>query len=95
MQHPPAQREQTIETYVAERTIRQLAVPLVLQPGDLARGLVVEDLDLAVDGLLLLDALDHVPGAEIHGDGVPGRGDFVVEALDLAEDGFETVPVRW
>lgn len=84
--HSPPWRHQLLErTHICERTIGQLPIPFILDFGDLARGLVVEDVDLAADSLLLVDAFYDVAGLEVHADRVAAVGDFVVEALDLGE----------
>ena len=94
MQPPPRVRK-LIDTHILEGAIRELAVPLVLDLCDLTRRLVVEDIDLAVDGLLLADALDDVAGTQVHGDWVAAGCDFVVEALDFREGGLEAIPLRF
>ena len=94
MQPPPGIRK-LVDTHILEGAIGQFAIPLVLQLCDLARRLVVEDVDLAVDGLLLADALDDVAGAQVHGDGVAAGRDFVVETLDFREGGLEAIPLRF
>ena len=82
MQPPPGVCE-LIDTHILEGAVRELAVPLVLDLCNLARCLVVEDVDLAVDGLLFPDALYDVAGTQVHGDWVAAGSDFVVEALDF------------
>ena len=90
---PPPGARQLIETHILEGAIRQLAIPLVLDLCDLAR--LVEDVDLAVDGLLFADALDDVAGPQVHGDRVAAGRDFVVEALDFRKRGLQAVPLRF
>ena len=63
--HPPPRTQNLLKTYIRKRTIRQLAVPLVLHMSDLARDFVVVDDDLAVDNLLLLDAFEDVARAQV------------------------------
>ena len=89
--HPPPETEQLAETYIRERAVGQIAVPLVLHLGDFARRLVVEDVDLAGDGLLFADALDDVAGLEIQADGVASIGDFVTQPLDFFEGRLQAV----
>jgi hypothetical protein len=75
---------------IRPRTIRQFAIPLVLDFSDLAiraRG----DGDHRRNGLLHVDTLDDVARLHVHGDGVAGRGDGVGEALDFGEGLLETV----
>ena len=78
-----------VPTYVADGRVGKLAVPLVLDQSDLA--ILDMDVDLAVDQLLLTDALDLVEVAEVEGDGVAGARHQVGLALDLGEGGLETV----
>ena len=91
--NPPPRANNMVDTHILEGAVRELAVPLVLDLCDLARRLVVEDVDLAVDGLLFADTLDDVTRAQVHGDRVAARGDFVVEALDFGEGGLQAVPL--
>ena len=44
------------------------------------------NLNLAVDGLLLLDSFDNVAGTQIQLYRIAGRGYLVIQSLDLAED---------
>ena len=60
---PPPRAYEVVDTHILEGAVRELAVPLVLDLCDLARRFVVEDVDLAVDGLLFPDALDDVARA--------------------------------
>lgn len=76
-------------TYVRNARVGQFAVPLVLDAADLAA--LVEDIDLAVDGRLLADALDFVESAHVNFDGVSGVGYEVRLALDLGEGRLEAV----
>lgn len=90
--HPPPRRQQlSNRTYIREGTIWQLPIPLVLDLGDLASGFVVEDVDLAADGLLFVDALHDVAGLQVHTDWVAAVGDFVVETFNLGEGGLKSV----
>lgn len=93
--HPPPRIEQLIETYIFEGAVGQIAIPLVLDLGDLPSVLVIGNSDLARDCLLLVDALHDIAGFQIHLDGVAARGDLMVEALDLAEGCLKTVPLRF
>ena len=90
---PPPRAYEVVDTHILEGAVRELAVPFVLDLCDLARRLVVEDVDFAVDGLLFPDALDDVARTQVHGDGVTAGGDFVVEALDFGEGGLQAVPL--
>lgn len=89
--YPPPRTKELANTYIREAAIWEIAIPLVLNLRDLAGRLVVEDLDLAVDDLLLADHLDDVASLQIHADGVTAVGDFVTEALDLLEGGLESI----
>ena len=62
-----------VVTYIADAGVRQLAVPLVLDAFDLA--VLDEDVDLAVDGCLLANALDLVECAEVQLNGIAAGGD--------------------
>lgn len=62
---------------------------------DLVRILVIEDIDLAIDGLLFAEELYHVAGTQVHGDWIAAGSDFVVEALDFREDLRETIPLSF
>lgn len=84
-------RQETQNTYVRKGAVRQLAVPFILDAGDFPRGGVVEDPDLAGDGLFLADALDDVAGAHVEPDRVAAVGDFGVETLDFGKGGLESV----
>lgn len=75
---PPPGIEQLLNTYVLERTVWQLATPLVLNLRDLAGVLVVEDVNPTLDRLLLFDALRHVAGLQVHTDWITSTDDFVV-----------------
>jgi len=77
--------------YICDAGIGQLAIPLVLDAGDLAG--LVEDVDLAGDCSLFAYALDFVKGRHVHLDGVAGGGDAVGFALDFGEGGLEAVLV--
>ena len=90
---PPPRTTQLLRTHICERAIRQLSIPLILNLRDLPHRLVIEDIDLAVNGLLFFDTLDDIACAHVHADGVTGRCDFMVETLDLGEGGLETVPL--
>ena len=63
---PPPRIDKLINTHICDGAIRELAIPLVLNLCDLARHLVIEDVDLAVDGLLFANALHDVAGAQVH-----------------------------
>ncbi len=92
---PPPRVHELVDTHILEGAIRELAIPFVLDLCDLARRLVIEDVDLAVDGLLFPDALYDVAGTQVHGDGVAAGRDFVVETLDFGEGGLEAIPLRF
>ena len=83
--NPPAGAEELTKTYIGKGAVRQLSIPLVRNVSDLTGGLVPGDVDHAVDNLLLVDALDHVAGAQIHDNRVAGRLDLMAEAFDLGE----------
>ena len=57
---PPPGAYKLTYTYVRERTIRQLAIPFVLDLCDLASVLVVENVDFARYGRLLAEALQNI-----------------------------------
>lgn len=94
MQPPPGICK-LIDTHILEGAVRELSIPLVLNLCDLARRLVIEDVDLAVDGLLFTDAFHDVASTQIHRNRVATGSDFVVEALDFREGSLETVPLRF
>lgn len=75
--------------YICDAGVGQLAVPLVLDASDLA--VLVEDVDLAVDGGLFADALDFVESAHVQLNGVAGGEDAVGFALDLGEGALQAV----
>lgn len=56
--------------------------------GDLASHLVVVDVDLAVDGLLLIDAFNDIASAQVEHDRIASRFDLVAQSLDLGEYGW-------
>lgn len=89
----PEQWVERIQTvvfaYICYAGVGKLAVPLVLDAGDLA--VLVEDVDLAVDGRLFADALDLVESAHVHLNGVAGGCDAVGLALDLGKGALEAV----
>ena len=91
---PPPGIHNLINTHILYGAIRQLAVPFVLDLCDLARRLVVEDVDLAVDGLLFANTLHDIAGTHVHRDWVTAGCDFVMEALNLRKGSLETVPLR-
>ena len=80
---PPPGIHNLINTHILYGAIRQLAIPFVLHLCDLARCLVIEDVDLAVDGLLFADALHHIAGTQVHANWVAAGSDFVMEAFDF------------
>lgn len=84
MDRPP-RIEQLLSTYVLERTIRQLATPLVLNLRNLARILVIEDVDAALDHLFFRNAFGDVASLEVHTDWVTGTDDFMVESLNFGK----------
>jgi hypothetical protein len=77
---------------ICDAGIGKVAVPLVLDAGDLA--VLVENVDLAGDGGLFTDALDLVQGGHVQLDGIAGGGNAVVFALDFGEGSLETIPLR-
>lgn len=89
----PEERVQHIEAvvfaYICDAGVGEIAVPLVLDLGDLAA--FVEDVDFAGDGGLFADALDFVEGGHVQLDGVAGGGDAVGFALDFGEGGLQAV----
>lgn len=91
--HPPPGIDKLIDTHILDRAIRELAVPLVLNLCDLARHLVVEDVDLAVDGLFFANALHDVAGAQVHRNWITAGSYFMVETLDFRESGLEAIPL--
>ena len=93
MQPPPRIRK-LVDTHILEGAIRELAIPLVLDLCDFACRLVVEDVDLAVNGLLFTDALYDVASTQVHTNWVAAGGDFMVEALNFREGSLEAIPLR-
>lgn len=89
--HPPPRAQKLRQTYILKRTVRQVAVPLVLHVRDLSRGFVVVDEDFAVDDLFFVDAFNDVARAQVEADGVPSISDFVVQSFDRGEGCLETV----
>lgn len=84
-----------IETHILDRAIRELAIPLVLNLRDLAACFVVEDVDLAVNGLFFAYALHNVAGTQVHRDWVTGGCYFVVEALNFRKGSLEAIPLSF
>lgn len=82
---PPPGTEQLLNTYILDGAIWKFAIPLILNLGDLSGVLVVEDIDSAGDGLLLIDALGNVPSLQIHANRIASTDDFVMKTLDLGE----------
>lgn len=78
-------------THIGEAAIRQFAVPLVLHLRNLA--CLVEDQDLALDRLLLVDALDDIARLHVHLNGVAGAVDLVAETFNFGEGGLEAIPL--
>lgn len=89
--NPPPGIKQLLDTYILERTVRQLAAPLVLHLGDLSGVLVIKDVDPALDGLFLRDTFGHITSLQIHADWVTGADDFMVQTLDFGEGCLETI----
>ena len=58
--YPPPGAYKLTYTYVRERTIRQLAIPFVLDLCDLASVFVIEDVDSTGDGRLLAKTLQDI-----------------------------------
>ena len=92
---PPPGIDKLIDTHILKGAIRELAVPLILNLCDLARRLVVENIDLAVDGLLFANAFYYVPGTQVQSDWIPAGSDFVVQALDFRKSSLEAIPLRF
>ena len=92
---PPPGIDELIDTHILNGAVRELAVPLILNLCDLARRLVVEDVDLAVDGLLFANAFYDVAGTQVHRNWVTAGSDFVMQALDFRESGLEAIPLRF
>ena len=67
---PPPWIEQLVDTHICESAVRELAIPLVLNLRDLPAGFIIEDVDLAVDGLFFTDALDDIASSQIQADGI-------------------------
>lgn len=88
---PPPRTEQLLNTYVLESAIWQLAIPFVLNLCDLSGVLIVEDVDSAGDGLLLVDALGNVPSLQIHANGIASTDNFMVKTLNLGKGGLKTI----
>lgn len=86
---PPRADEIPVLTHIRDRRVGHLAIPLVLDLGDLVAGSV--DQDLGVDGRLLAQTLDFVEGRHVQLDRVAGGDDFVVLALDGGEGCLEAV----
>ena len=63
---PPPGIDKLIDTHILKGAIRELAIPLVLNLCDLSRRLVVEDVDLAVDGLGVCGLRRHRHGLLQH-----------------------------
>ena len=92
---PPPGIDKLIDTHILKRAIRELAIPLILNLCDLARRLVIEYVDLAVDGLLFANAFYDVAGTQVHSDWVTTGSDFVMQALDFRESSLEAIPLRF
>jgi hypothetical protein len=87
---PPARpHEVPIDTHIRDRGIGHLAVPLVLNFGDLVTLRV--DQNLGVDRRLLAETLDFVQGLHVQFNRIAVREDFVVLALDGGEGCLEAV----
>ena len=94
MQPPPGINE-LIDTHISKGAIRELAIPLILNLCDLARRLVVENVNLAVDGLLFANAFYNIAGTQVHCNWVTAGSDFVMQALDFRKSGLEAIPLRF
>ena len=92
---PPPGIDKLIDTHVLKGAIRELAIPLILDLCDLARRLVIENVDLAVNGLFFANAFYDVAGTQVHSNWVTAGSDFVMQALDLRESGLEAIPLRF
>ena len=77
MQPPPSTKE-LLSTHIFEGAVRQLAVPLILNFGDLSCALVIEDVNLTVNGLLLVDALDDISRTHVQANRISSSSNFVV-----------------
>lgn len=88
---PPPGTEQLLDTYIFEGAIWELAIPLVLNLGDLSGVLVVEDVDSAGDGLLLGDTLGNIASLQVHANRIASTDDFVVKTLDLGKGCLKTI----
>ena len=92
---PPPGIDKLIDTHILKGAIRELAIPLILNLCDFARRLVIENVDLAIDGLLFANAFYDVAGTQVHCDWVTAGSDFVMQALDFRESGLEAIPLRF
>ena len=92
---PPPGIDKLIDTHILKGAIRELAIPLILNLCDFARRLVVENVDLAVDGLLFANAFYDVAGTQVQPYWVTAGSDFVMQALDFRESGLEAIPLRF
>ena len=92
---PPPGICKLIDTHILEGAIRELAIPFILNLCDLSRRLVIEDVDPAIDGLLLADTLHDVASTQVHTDWIAARSDLVMETFDLGEGGLEAIPLRF
>lgn len=87
---PEGIQELPVATHIRNATLWELSAPLVLYLLDLAF-LVEVYHDLAGDGLLLVNPLDHITCLHVHLDGVASVCDFVVQAFNLGEGCLQTV----
>ena len=92
---PPPGIDELIDTHILKGAIRELAIPLILNLCDLARRLVVENVDLAVDGLLFANAFYDIAGTQVHSNWVTAGSDFMMQALDFRKSGLEAIPLRF
>ena len=92
---PPPGIDKLIDTHILKGAVRELAIPLVLNLCDLTRRLIIENVDLAVDGLLFTNAFYDVTGTQVHCNWVTAGSDFVMQALDFRKSGLETIPLRF
>ena len=92
---PPPGIDKLINTHILKGAIRELAIPLVFNLCDLASRFVIEDVDLAVNGLFLANAFYNVACTQVHPNWVTTGSHFVVEALNFGEGGLEAVPLRF
>lgn len=67
-----------LQTYIFEGSLWKLAIPLVLDLGNLTIRFIEMNEDFALHGLLLVDALDDISRLQIHLDRVSSGSHFMV-----------------